>query len=354
MRPLGGGAFRMTPPFSCWGLAGSAALLLFLVPRAALADALSDAKDLFVQGRDLRGHGDCVGAIPLFRKAYELYPAGLGTLRNIAECQESLGQFASARRTWLDLKRDLLTNTSPRYDGWAHDADQAAARLAPKLATIKIDLSAVRTNGEPAPADGVEVTLNGEPIATGLAGTPLERDPGHYLVRVAGRRVSAPEERTVDLREGEAKSVALRVVLADVPHADDSPGAAPSAALSPAPERDEHGDATRRTLGWAAIATGAASTVGFAISLGVYLSALNDANNACGGSIDMCQAKQDSVPLKSARDQGRTAATWDVVFGAAGVLGLAGGAVLLLTSDGHDTHPAVAVSPTGVWAVGRF
>jgi hypothetical protein len=343
----------MRPPLR-WRLAGSAVFLLCLAPGAAFADALSDAKDLFVQGRDLRARGDCVGAIALFRKAHDLYPAGLGTLRNIAECQEAVGQFASARRTWLDLKRELATDSSPRYEGWAHDADQAAGRLAPKLATIKINLSAVRTTGEAAPADGVEVTLNGEPIATVLSGTPLERDPGRYVVRVAGRLVSAPEERTVDLREGEAKSLTLRVVLADVPRAGDSLGAAPPAALAPAPEKDEHGDTTRRTLGWVAIATGAASTVGFAISLGVYVSARNEADRLCGGSIDMCQPQKDSVPLQSAKDQGHTAATWVNVFGALGVLGLAGGAVLLLTSNGHDTHPAVAVSPTGVWAVERF
>jgi len=355
MRPLGGGCLHMSP--RRWQLACSAVLLLFLVPRAALADALSDAKDLFVEGRDLRARGDCAGAIVLFRKAHDLYPAGLGTLRNIAECQESLGQFASARRTWLDLKRELLTNTSPRYDGWARDADQAAARLAPKLATIKIDLSVVRTHGEPAPVDGVEVTLNGDPIATGLAGTPLERDPGHYVVRVSGRRVTAPEERTVDLREGEAKSVALRVVvLADVPRAGDPLGAAPASVLSPAPapapERDEHGDTTRRTLGWVAIATGAASMVGFAISLGIEVSALNDVESQCGPSLACPLAKQDRV--QPTIDQGHTAATWVNVFGAVGVLGLAGGTVLLLTSKGHDTHPTVAVSPTGVWAVGRF
>jgi hypothetical protein len=338
-----------------WRLAGSAVFLLCLAPGAAFADALSDAKDLFVQGRDLRARGDCVGAIALFRKAHDLYPAGLGTLRNIAECQEAVGQFASARRTWLDLKRELATDSSPRYEGWAHDADQAAGRLAPKLATIKINLSAVRTTGEAAPADGVEVTLNGEPIATVLSGTPLERDPGRYVVRVAGRLVSAPEERTVDLREGEAKSVALRVVLADLPHAGASLGEAPpAAALAPAPENDEHEDTTRRTLGWVAIATGAASTVGFAISVGLYVSARNDADKLCGGSIDMCKAARNDAQLQATTDQGHTAATWIDVFGAVGALGLAGGALLLLTSNGHDTHPAVAVSPTGVWAVGRF
>jgi hypothetical protein len=346
MRPLGGGCLHVSP--RRWQLAGSAVLLLFLVPRAALADALSDAKDLFVEGRDLRARGDCAGAIVLFRKAHDLYPAGLGTLRNIAECQESLGQFASARRTWLDLKRDLLTNTSPRYDGWARDAEQAAARLAPKLATIRLDLSVVRTNGEPAPADGVEVTLNGEPIATGLAGTPLERDPGRYVVRVAGRRVTAPEERTVDLLEGEAKSVALRVVLAETPRPSDAPpGPAPVSAVSSS-DKDTHEDSLRRTAAWIAIGAGATSLVAAGISFAVLAVAKDDVDSGCPGHT-LC----DQL-LMPAYDRGRTASTLVNVFLPIGLVGVAGGVVLLTTSPRHDAPATVAVSPTGVWAFGRF
>ncbi len=332
---------------SLW-LAGSAVLLLCLTPRAALADPVSDAKDLFAQGRDLRVHGDCAGAIALFRKAHDLYPAGLGTLRNIAECQETLRQFASARRTWLDLKRDLVTSPSPKYDGWANDADQAAARLAPKVATIKIDLSVVRASGEAAPSGGVEVTLNGESVAAGLSGTRLERDPGRYVVRVAGPRVGTPEQSTVDLGEGEAKSVSFRVVVAA------ETGPLPAAPASPlltapsAPDKATQG-ATLRTLGWVAIGTGAASLVGAAISLGVYASAQNEIDATCSGHQDC------SPSLTAAYDRGRTAATLVNVFTTVGIVGLGGGIVLLVTSHGRDAPPAaVALSPNGVWAVGRF
>jgi hypothetical protein len=333
---------------SLW-LAVGAVLLLCLAPRAALADPVSDAKDLFGQGRDLRVRGDCAGAIALFRKAHDLYPAGLGSLRNIAECQEALRQFASARRTWLDLKRDLVTSPSPKYDGWASDADQAAARLAPKLATIKIDLSVVRASGEAARADGVEVTLNGESVATSLSGTPLERDPGRYVVRVAGPRMGAPEQRTVDLGEGEAKSVSFRVIVAD------ETGPAPAAPASPplgppsAPDSAAQ-DATQRTLGWVAIGTGAASLVGAGISLGVFASAQDDLNRDCANHQN-CPSSVVSPTV----DRGRTAATLVNVFTTVGIVGLGGGIVLLVTSHGRDAPPAaVALSPTGVWAVGRF
>ncbi|MGZ3424178.1 MAG: tetratricopeptide repeat protein, partial [Polyangiales bacterium] len=60
----------------------------------AFASSESDAKDLFTRGRDLRKNGDCPGAITLFSKAYQLYPQGLGSLRNLAECEEQIGKFA--------------------------------------------------------------------------------------------------------------------------------------------------------------------------------------------------------------------------------------------------------------------
>jgi hypothetical protein len=109
----------------CAGLL--AALLSASTP--ARADTRSDAQDLFARGRELRLHGDCASAVPLFRRALDLYPTGLGSLRNFAECEESLGHLASAREAWLDLGRALLTNRDPKYTGWALDAEQGAERL---------------------------------------------------------------------------------------------------------------------------------------------------------------------------------------------------------------------------------
>src|ERR1700722_14257937 len=132
-----------------------------LTAAPARADPVADAKDLFSRGRDFHNQGDCNSAVGLFRKAYELYPQGLGSLRNLAECDEQLGHFASSRREWLDLKRALLGNGDHKYDGWTQDADQAAARLAPKLATLTLDVNVVDRGGGAAGNKGVDVTLDG-------------------------------------------------------------------------------------------------------------------------------------------------------------------------------------------------
>jgi hypothetical protein len=133
-------------------------------PAQAHADELAEAQDLFGQARDLRLRGDCTSALPLFRRAFEVYPAGLGSLRNIAECEESLGHFAAARQGWVDLGRALVTNHDPKYSGWALDAEHGAERL---------------RSVEP-PAGGAKET---SPVAAAetppASSTPALHDPHH-------------------------------------------------------------------------------------------------------------------------------------------------------------------------------
>jgi hypothetical protein len=332
----------LTSPFLLPAAALVAALACTLVPRVAHADPVSDAKDLFTRGRELRTHGDCANAVGVFRKAYDLYPEGLGSLRNLAECEELLGHFASSRRAWLDLSRALLTFPDKKYDGWDRDAGEAAARLAPKLATLSIDVTFVGPGGELAPAVGTEMTLDGEKLAGSLTGTPLERDPGRHTVRVTGARLAEPAEREVDLAAGDVKRVALRVVVTPVsPAQPEVPGATPLPATPPSSgdEGAEHARATKRTLGWAAIGVGAAGIVGAAISLGIRQSALGSVQGACP-SLSGCDPS-----LQSTANRGAAASTAFDVLGIVGLLGAGAGVVLLATS-GHPQQARLVVTPT--------
>jgi hypothetical protein len=312
------------------------------LPGVARADAVSDAKDLFTRGRELRTQGDCRNAVGVFRKAYELYPEGLGSLRNLAECEESLGHFASSRRAWLDLSRALLTFPDRKYDGWDKDATDAAARLAPKLAALTIDLNVVGPGGETEPARGVNVTLDGENLAASLMGTPLERDPGRHVVRVTGERVQGTVERAVDLAAGDARRMALRVVVTpEKPAEPEVPAATPSPATPTLPRDDdaEHARATKRTLGWAAIGVGAAGLVGAGISLGLRQSAY-------GTLQDQCPSHAGCDPsLQSTVNQGHAAST---VFDVLGILGLvgAGTGIALLATSGHAQYARLVITPT--------
>ncbi|HEY3820382.1 MAG TPA: hypothetical protein VGL81_24625 [Polyangiaceae bacterium] len=328
------------------------AMACSLVPSAAHADPVSDAKDLFTRGRELRAAGDCAGAVGVFRKAYDLYPEGLGSLRNVAECEESLGHFASSRRAWLDLSRALLTYRDKKYEGWDKDATDAAARLAPKLATLTIDLSVVGPGGEPESAHGVDVTLDSEKLASTLVGTPLERDPGRHTVRATGERVQGQAESDVDLAAGDAKRVALRVVV--TPEAPEAAGTPLPVTPPLTPDDDaEHARRTKRTIAWAAIGVGAAGLVGAAISLGVRQSALGSLQSQCPGLSDCDPSRKASIDPILSRGQAASAA-----FDVLGIVGLvgAGSGIALLATSGHPQQARLVVTPTlgGASAAWRF
>ena len=263
----------------------------------------------------------------LFREAYAVYPPGLGSLRNVAECEQALGHFALARRAWLDLGRAASTSTERKYEGWANDAAQAAAELAPRVGTVTIT----------APPDA-EVTLNGERLAPALLGAPLERDPGHYVVTMTQESRPA-RERSFDLSAGDARRIDLR--LAE-PQARREPG---------------HSGATERTVAWVALGAGAASLLGAGIAEVERQSALGDADHlkeTCPGPsgdvVPPCTASQ----VQSVNARGDSAAAWETGLVAAGAIGLSSGIALLVWRAARSTNTALVVSPTGLSAMGRF
>jgi hypothetical protein len=318
-----------------------AALVSSSVP--ARADDVADAKDLFVRGRDLREKGNCAAAVDLFRKAADLYPSGLGSIRNLAECEEQLGHFASSRRAWLDLRRGLLTTDDHKYDGWSRDAEVAAARLVPKIATLTVDLNVVDRDGGAAPPKGLQLTLDGAPLAMALVGTALERDPGRHVVRVEGARVVEPQERAVALAAGDNKRLALRVtVVVDPPDATQAPEA-------PAPAQEADGGLDGRKLaGWITLGAGAASLIGAAVSLAVRQSALNDVSSTCPSDTNC------PTSLESTVSRGQTASTLFTVFGLVGIAGVGGGLGLILTAPSAPARVGLVVAPTPGGAMARW
>ncbi|MCA9589140.1 MAG: tetratricopeptide repeat protein [Myxococcales bacterium] len=306
------------------------AVTLFASARA-WATPEDDAKDLFVRGRELRAANNCADATPLFRKAFELMPSGLGSLRNIAECEQMLGHAASARRAWLDLRRALLTSTEEKYAGWREEAEAAAAELAPRVASVRVDVVVSDKNGEqPASATtpGLELMENGATLPSALVGTELERDPGTYRLRAAIKG-GAPVEESVTLAAGEHKVLRLRVVRPERPA--EAPSPSPSS-----PSRGGEVPADRGwqwPAGWVAVGIGGASLVAAGVALGLRQGALSDLEAAC-------PAYETSPCGESARDpvsRGQTMSTLTTAFGLAGIVLGGAGAALLLTAPSART-----------------
>ncbi len=327
---------------------------------AARADAAADAAELFAHGRSLRNQGDCTGAIRLFREAYQLLPAGLGSLRNIAQCEQSLGHYASARQAWTELKRAVLASDDSKYSGWAQDADEAMAMLAPKVGLLTIEVtitSPVTAGGDAGPADGVDLTLNGELLAKGLLASAvqtLERDPGMYVIRLLGQHVSAPQQETIELEPGEARRVALRAIVLPDPAptgSNPAPSTSEGALTTLTADGPPQPGPSKRTAGWIALGVGAAGLTGAAVSLVIRQGALDEVRRVCPNV--PCDPSSQSA-VESVVRRGHTASSLVNAFAAVGILGAVGGVALLAASPARRPGASLRISPAGLSATGSF
>jgi hypothetical protein len=315
--------------------AAAAVVASMAITAAAHADPPPQATELFAQGRKLRLGGECTAAEAVFRRALEVYPAGLGSLRNIAECQEATGRYASARKTWLDLKHAVSESPSPRYEGWERDADAAADRLRAEVANLLIDLKAVGPQG--ASIGAVEVTVNGEPIDRLRLGAPIESDPGPYLVRVVGSDGHILEQR-VELKTGQSVRMSFNVQVSAERALPVTTPASTTAHWNPS------------TVGWVAVGLGGASLVGAGVSFAFYLSAHDALERRCPNY----ETQACDPSLRPEVSEGRTASTLVNVLTTAGLVGVVGGAVLVAVLSPHSSSTSLMVSPTGLWVRGSF
>jgi hypothetical protein len=322
-----------------------------MVPGLARADDLARAQDLFAQARSLRSKGDCASAIPLFREALHVYPDGLGSVRNIAECEEALGHYAAAHRAWLDLGQALQTNHEARYEGWALDAEEGAKRLAPKVSAITIEVTG-RVPPDPA-SSSLRVTVDGEPLRAAMLGIAIEHEPGRHVVRWLGDRSGRENERVVDLGVGDKQQIVI-------------PLESPDSGVTAEPPRTStptSGSRALRVAGWSALGLGGASLIGAGAALIAWQHDYDDLP-PCASTV--CP-ESTKTSVQATVDHGRTAATLFNVFGAVGLGGVVVGATLLAIASPRPAKPAVSASsrvarsgivilltPNALEAQGRF
>ncbi len=307
------------------------ALALVLVPRAASAQSTERPEDqaaaraLFEQARTLVKAGDYAAACPKFEAASSLYVSP-GTLLNLGDCHEHLGQTASA---WTRFGEAASVATRLGRDETAEEARRRQRAVEPRLMYVSIRVSAA--------VPGLVVERDGIAIAEAAWGSSLPVDPGKHQLS-ASAAGHEPWSTSFEL------SRAGQTVNVDVP------------ALKALPEQSATGAAAHRAPGGGASATADVDGTPSYTAQWVLIGA-GAAVAAGGGALMLIQAGRASNARKE-NDTARydsTETPWALGLTAAIVGGAAAGAgavwMLAATADESialGAAPWVSASAAGL------
>jgi tetratricopeptide (TPR) repeat protein len=323
---------------------------LLLVTTAALAlpsRAGAQARDaaageaLFQEGRRLMKAGDFASACSKLEESFRLDPA-LGTLVNLASCEEQLGHTATAWQHWRAAADQLPSGDKRRATAVARAG--ALEKVLPRL-TIALG---------PEVSPEAEVKRDGVRLGRASLGLPLPVDPGRHVVVVAapGREpreyevtLKARENQTLTVEPGAEVKVA-RPEPAPERWSEERP--APALAAHPVPPSPGR----KLPVAGIVLLSGGAVALGTATVFGLQaLKARKDAQTACPGAAPSFCWKDAKAPL----DRDRRFSLYADVGFAAGILLAGAGLYFVLRGPGETTAEVSALPGGGaVSFAGRF
>jgi hypothetical protein len=332
------------------------ALVLLGAGRARGAGESAAAQALFDEAKKLLAEGKAEQACPKLEESQRLDP-GLGTLFNLADCNERTGRIATAWSRFVEVA------SGARSMGHEEAERVAAARaeaLRPRLPKVVVQV----TSAEQSP--GLEIKRNGVLVGAAQWGLAIPVDPGEERVSASapGRRgfeasVTAVEAQvstvTIPVLERAEGGVAIPVAAKRVERqslaarrADATPSVARSAGREPA-----RSGSAQRTVG---LVLGGAGIAGIVASVVVGAVAKSEYEGAdCPGNV--CVSRAEGAERDAAW---RKATLATVMFGSgAAVLGVGGGLYLFAPKRGDGGarsagHIGVGLGPSGVFLRGSL
>jgi hypothetical protein len=292
------------------------------------------ATKLFNEGRAAVQSGDYEAACKRFAESERLDPR-VGTLLNLADCQEHQALLAKAFRSY----EDALNLAIPAHDDRASYARVRRDKIAPLVPWITIHLG----SGVP---EGTRVLLDGVALSAESVGAAIAVDPGRHVITVqVPNKPSKDSEVMIGVREEKVIRVTAGEVGLETPSqplgsAAVRPTKPPGGHVPPASHKGD------RTFAYVAGGVGAAAVL-VAATTGLMLIGKNatirnhcDPDNTCD--------EQGMSAAESARGLMKlNTASWIV-----GVVGLGAGTVLWITS-GSSTPPGSAlVAPSPATGMG--
>jgi tetratricopeptide repeat protein len=328
------------------------AAAVLLASHVAFAQPRSDADKLFDEGLKLFDAGKYDEACAKFEQSIAKDPRAVGTLMNLARCNERRGKTATA----LALFQEAFDR--------AVEANLAAARDKAKerIAALSAQVPVIQLSRATAPLPNEKLVIDDKVVAAGT--TELRLDPGaHTLVLTAPGRL--PYETTFEARAG-TQTVQLREPEAPASTTDPTgstgptgPTGAMGATVQP---RLEPPNRSRKRVGQGLVLGGGVLAIGAGV---LAIVAKRDYDHQfvdpdgdgpllapCGSFPAINGKPACNVDGQQHTDRDRTFGVAATILGAAGIAIAGAGVYLWLTAPSDGV--AVVPTGTGVALVGRF
>lgn len=299
--------------------------LLVLIALSSVAhadDKVQTADRLFAEGKALIDV-NLVEACAKFDESYRYNPAAIGTLLNIALCDEKLGKFASAFAHFAAARDLAIEQKLPEHQ---KAAEEHLKTLEGKIPHMTLRLA------EQLP--GMKIVVDNKVVALD-AMTEIPVDPGERVIEVSAPD-RLPHQTKVVIKAGEHKDV-------------DLPKLARSITVK----------SSRRRIGQITVIAGA-TTAAAGLGLALYARHLyNDQFGSDGPCFHLANGDFCRPDGQTNTNRARTLGVVASVLGGAGVVAAGVGAYLWLRAP-HDLQDRVTVIPqlgpdgAGIAAIGRF
>jgi hypothetical protein len=326
---------------------------LFASPLAGAQSAKGTALQLFDDARALMAEERIPEACAKFAESQRVQ-AQLGTLLHLADCQEKLGQATSA---WTNF-REALEIARQRGDQRVAVTAARVKALEPRVSRLNVRIA---SGNRP---QGLEILVNGTPLPPPLWGTAAPIDAGtlHVEARAPGH---TSFRKQVNLREGDALSVDIPLLVASAPAAGTAPVPASDTERTDRDDTASSSGASRasglRTAGFISAGAGAVG-LGLSVYFYVHRNSLLDEREGVCPDLTRCTESQ-VTELKLLTDDAKQSDLFGKISFVTGAALAAGGIVMILVGSGSqgtartaslELAPAVGPGHAGLSLSGRL
>lgn len=277
-------------------------------------------------------------ACPKLAESHKVDPKALGTLVNLARCNEEWGKTATAYAQYVELEQGATERKQAERIALAK---KHMAMLETKLSHIDLRVQAA------APGETVKID-DAAPVDAAKLTATQTFDPGDHAIEATAPG-KAPYRSKFTVAPGPSTADVIVPALADA-----SAAAPPAAPVTNAPASDGAPTwSTQKTLGVVGVGVGAAGLILGGVFGAMAISGKSAVNDDCHNAVATCA---NTGKTKDDYDAAHTKATVSTISFIAGGVFVAAGAVLYLTAPTGKlaVAPAVGASSGGLTLGGSF